>query len=72
MCCTIWSHRYNLKNVKLVLAEACNFTEINTSPWPFFCVFKIIYPLRTSENIWSSGVLKGYRNGTVAAFSKAF
>ena len=51
MCCTIWCHLYNLKNVKnthegvLILvklrAEACNFTKINSSSWVFFTFFEL-------------------------------
>ena len=41
MCCAIWYHMYNLKNVKNTQAEACNFTKINTPPWVFFTFFKL-------------------------------
>ena len=53
MCCAIWYHLYNLKNVKnthggvllLVVklqALACNFTtKSNTPPWVFFTCFKL-------------------------------
>ena len=51
MCCTIWYHLYNLKNVKnthrgvllsvKLQALACNFTKINTSPWVFFTFLKL-------------------------------
>ena len=42
MSCKIWYHLSNLKNVKnthgivLLLAFACNFTNISTPPWVFF------------------------------------
>ena len=51
MCCAVWFHLCNLKNVKnthgavLILvklqASACNFTKINTLPWVFFTCFKL-------------------------------
>ena len=51
MRCAIWTHLYNLKNVKnthrgvLILvklqASACTFTKINTLPWVFFAFFKL-------------------------------
>ena len=50
MCCTIWYHLYNLKNVKnthggvliLVKLQAdWNFIKINTPPWVFFTLLKL-------------------------------
>ena len=42
----IWYHLYNLKNAKnthggVLIAEACNFTKINTPPWVFFTFLKL-------------------------------
>ena len=33
---------------------------------PFHINFPFLYPLKTSENVWFSGVLRGYRNETLA------
>ena len=50
MSCMIWYQLYNLKNVKSthggvlilvkLLAEACDFTKINTPPWVLFTFLK--------------------------------
>ena len=49
MCCTIWYHLYNLKNLKnfhggvllLVKLQDCNFTKINTPSLVFFNFLKL-------------------------------
>ena len=51
VCCAIWYHLYNFKNVKnthggvLILvklqASAYNFTKINTAPWVFSTFLKL-------------------------------
>ena len=66
MRCAIWHHLYNLKHMKnthggvLILvklqASACNFTKINTPPWVFIHVFKIvqIVPNRATHHIFAN------------------
>ena len=50
MCCAIWCHLYNLKNLKnthggqLLLVKsllACCVTKSNPPPWSFFTFFKL-------------------------------
>ena len=51
MCCAIWYHSYNLKNVKSIhgrvlllaklQAKAWNFTKGNTPPWVFLKFLKL-------------------------------
>ena len=68
VCCAIWYHSYNLKNVKnnhggvLTLVKlqalACNFTKVNTPPWVFFTFFELYewYQIakRTTNSIFCS------------------
>ena len=35
---------------------------------PFLANVPILYPLKTPENLWFSGVFKGYKMGTLARY----
>ena len=44
MCCAIWYHLYNLRNVKNTHAGVLllvNLQKSNTPPWMFFTFFKL-------------------------------
>ena len=57
---TIWYHLHNLKNVKNThvgnMAEACNFTKINTPPSVFFTFFKLYKRYQIAQRITDIGL----------------
>ena len=65
MLCAIWYHLCNLKNVKnthrrvlswaKLLAEVCNFTKSNTSPWVFLSLlnyYELYKQYQIVQNNW--------------------
>ena len=86
MCCTIWYHLHNLKNMKtpMEVCSACNFTKNNTLPWVFFTFFKLYkwyqiaqrttytFPKFISVMTVSDLTIDTIRNASKIIFSKSF
>ena len=43
-----------------------NLNKQNVKINPFLANVPILYPLKTPENLWFSGVFRGYKIGTLA------
>ena len=60
------------KNVMTNVMDQCDAflysSKLNVSYFlnPFLANVSILYPLKTPENLWFSGVFRGYKMGTLA------
>ena len=66
-CCHLRLSSYSTtKWVKVIKNGPCKISERQHLLNPFLANIPILYPLKTPENRWFSGVFKGYKIGTLA------
>ena len=56
----------NTLKMKVRQGTYLDFADISSYPNLFLANVPILYPLKTSENLWFSGVFRGCQMGTLA------